>query len=72
VTSSTPGTALMASSIGRDINSSISSGLAFSYVVEILMVGKVISGIKSMGSRVRETMPRIIMIRKTMVVRTGR
>ena len=39
VTSSTPGTALMASSTGLVIRSSISSGLAFSYSVEMLRVG---------------------------------
>ena len=39
VTSSTPGTADMASSMGRVISSSTSSGLAFSYSVETLKVG---------------------------------
>jgi len=39
VTSSTPGTALMACSMGRVTSSSISCGPAFSYVHAMLSVG---------------------------------
>ena len=71
-TSSTPGTALMACSTGRVTSSSISSGLAFSYEVEMLRVGKLMSGIRSTGRRVKDTAPRMMTINVAITVNTGR
>ena len=58
--------------MGRVTSSSISSGLAFSYEVLTLRVGNVMSGIRSMGSLDRETPPRMMTMRTTMMVKMGR
>ena len=72
VISCTPGTALSASSSGREIISSTSSGLASAHSVETLSVGHVTSGIRSTGTRMNATAPSRMTISVIITVPIGR
>jgi hypothetical protein len=72
VTSSMPWIPARAASIGRVTSSSTSCGPAFEKVVITLIVGIVISGIRSMGKRDKENEPISIIIRYITVIKIGR